>query len=71
VRRVAHSCAGASSTCGMRRIVPPLRELERQGDAGALTTADELCELVRTEFESIKAALAQIEAIGYAAASKS
>ena len=29
VRRLAHSCAGASSTCGMVRIVPLLRELER------------------------------------------
>src|SRR5205814_4691602 len=31
VRRLAHSCAGASATCGMSRLVPLLRELERQG----------------------------------------
>ena len=31
VRRLAHSCAGASATCGMRRLVPLLRELERAG----------------------------------------
>ena len=31
VRRLAHSCAGASATCGMRRLVPLLRELEREG----------------------------------------
>src|SRR5262249_48167138 len=31
VRRLAHSCAGASSTCGMTVISPLLRELERQG----------------------------------------
>src|SRR5204863_10033968 len=30
VRRLAHSCAGASSTCGMRRLLPLLRELEHQ-----------------------------------------
>ena len=38
VRRVAHSCAGASATCGMPNMVP-LRELERQGHEGKLTTA--------------------------------
>ena len=31
VKRLAHSCAGASSTCGMTGITPLLRELERQG----------------------------------------
>lgn len=31
VRRIAHSCAGASATCGMKEIVPLLRELERRG----------------------------------------
>ena len=40
VRRLAHSCAGASATCGMRRLVPLLRELERQGFEGKLTNAD-------------------------------
>ena len=34
VRHVAHSCAGASATLGMTRLVPLLRELERQGKAG-------------------------------------
>jgi CheY-like chemotaxis protein len=29
IKRLAHSCAGASATCGMQRIVVPLRELER------------------------------------------
>ena len=38
VRRLAHSCAGASATCGMRRLVPLLRELERQGFEEQLTT---------------------------------
>ncbi|MGO9517321.1 MAG: Hpt domain-containing protein, partial [Candidatus Korobacteraceae bacterium] len=31
VRRVAHSCAGASATLGMTRLVPKLRELEKLG----------------------------------------
>ena len=54
VRRVAHSCAGASATCGMRRLVPVLRELERQGLDGKLTNAAELCRAAREEFQRIR-----------------
>jgi HPt (histidine-containing phosphotransfer) domain-containing protein len=54
VRRVAHSCAGASATCGMRRLVPLLRELERQGYEQKLTTAAELSRQVGDEFECIR-----------------
>ena len=54
VRRIAHSCAGASSTCGMLRIVPLLRELERQGDERKLVNPVELCQQCNREFESIK-----------------
>ncbi|HXS69178.1 MAG TPA: response regulator [Candidatus Polarisedimenticolia bacterium] len=54
VRRLAHSCAGASSTCGMVRIVPLLRELERQGDEKKLVNAVELCRQARQEFEAIR-----------------
>jgi HPt (histidine-containing phosphotransfer) domain-containing protein len=54
VRRVAHSCAGASATCGMRRLVPLLRELERQGYEGKLTNAAELSRQVSDEFECIR-----------------
>jgi CheY-like chemotaxis protein len=58
VRRIAHSCAGASATCGMKRIVPLLRELEEQGEAGKLTTAPELFTQVVQEFELICTILA-------------
>jgi CheY-like chemotaxis protein/nitrogen-specific signal transduction histidine kinase len=58
VRRIAHSCAGASATCGMKRIVPLLRELEQQGDSGHLTNAAELFTQVTTEFELIRTTLA-------------
>ncbi len=58
VRRIAHSCAGASATCGMQRIVPLLRELEHQGEAGKLTNAPELFTQVVTEFELIRNTLA-------------
>ena len=55
VRRVAHSCAGASATCGMRRLVPLLRELERQGSQGNLTSAPQLGQQAAQEFTLIRA----------------
>ena len=54
VRRVAHSCAGASSTCGVRKLPPLLRELERQGQEGKLTSAKELYEQTIKEFEKVR-----------------
>ncbi len=58
VRRIAHSCAGASATCGMQRIIVPLRELERQGHEGKLTNAAELFDQTSREFKSILTILA-------------
>jgi len=54
VRRLAHSCAGASSTCGMVRIVPLLREMERQGEEKKLVNVVELCRQARIEFDCIR-----------------
>jgi CheY-like chemotaxis protein/nitrogen-specific signal transduction histidine kinase len=54
VRRLAHSCAGASATCGVRRLVPMLRELERQGFEGQLTNAAQLSHQADEEFERIR-----------------
>src|SRR5579862_7414898 len=51
VRHVAHSCAGASATLGMVRLVPLLRELERQGKAGQLNGAEKLCADLACEFK--------------------
>ena len=51
VRQVAHSCAGASATLGMKRLVPLLRELERQGKSGQLTNAKQLCTEAAREFK--------------------
>jgi len=51
VRQVAHSCAGASATLGMRRLVPLLRELERQGKSGQFTNAEQLCAEATREFK--------------------
>ena len=54
VRRLAHSCAGASATCGMADILPPLRELEREGECGQLVHAAELADQVGQEFQRIR-----------------
>jgi len=54
VRRIAHSCAGASATCGMRRLVPLLRELERRGFENELAGTAELCREALREFESVR-----------------
>ena len=58
VRRIAHSCAGASATCGMKRIVPLLRELEQKGSDDKLDGTPELYSRVVTEFELIRTTLA-------------
>jgi len=54
IRRLAHSCAGASATCGMVRIVPALRELERQGAEGLLASAAEVMQQASDEFAAIR-----------------
>ena len=50
LRRVAHSCAGASATLGMTRLVPRLRELERLGNSGTLTGATQIYENALREY---------------------
>ena len=54
VRRLAHSCAGASATCGMKRIVPFLRRLEHEAEEGNLANAPELCRSTSEEFQRIR-----------------
>src|SRR6185369_6445569 len=51
---LAHSCAGASATCGMAAIVPILRELEQCANAGDLAILPKLCQSAQSEFERIK-----------------
>jgi CheY-like chemotaxis protein len=58
VRRVAHSCAGASATLGMTRLVPMLRNLEKQGASGTLTDALQIFEDAAREFKQIQKFLA-------------
>jgi CheY-like chemotaxis protein len=57
VRRLAHSCAGASATCGVRQLVSLLRELERQGFEGQLTSAAQLSREAGEEFQRIRSFL--------------
>jgi CheY-like chemotaxis protein/HPt (histidine-containing phosphotransfer) domain-containing protein len=59
VASVAHSCAGASATCGMVAIVPLLRRLERAGNEGELSNAAEQWNAVQAEFQRIKRFLEQ------------
>jgi CheY-like chemotaxis protein/nitrogen-specific signal transduction histidine kinase/HPt (histidine-containing phosphotransfer) domain-containing protein len=54
VRRLAHSCAGASSTCGMGRLAPMLRQLENQSAEGNLEGAAQLCIQINAEFLCIR-----------------
>jgi signal transduction histidine kinase/CheY-like chemotaxis protein len=54
VRRVAHSCAGASATLGMTHLVPLLRDLERLGASGTLTGAAPICDSALKEFDRIQ-----------------
>jgi len=41
----------------MRRLVPLLRELERQGFEGKLTNATQICQDAAREFKSIRSFL--------------
>jgi len=54
IRRLAHSCAGASATCGMSRLVPLLRELERLGFEKNLANVPALSSQVAREFDAIR-----------------
>ncbi len=58
VARVAHSCAGASATCGMMAFVPLLRQIEQAGNAGDLTPIHHQLEAAHQEFQRIQQFLA-------------
>ena len=54
VRRVAHSCAGASATLGMTHLVPKLRDLEKLGASGSLPDADKLRQSAMDEYVRVQ-----------------
>lgn len=52
--RVAHSCAGASATCGMLAIVPLLRQIEHLSQDEKIDEAAAVLPQVEREFERLK-----------------
>jgi len=68
VRRVAHSCAGASATLGMNRLMPMLRDLEKQGASGSLANAAPVFANAAREFELIQHFLAALPVMAAAPA---
>ena len=69
VNQLAHRLAGASAVCGVAPLVPPLRELEKQGKENQLADAEkvlnqvkELLEIGRCSLNDyVQAALRQIQ----------
>jgi HPt (histidine-containing phosphotransfer) domain-containing protein len=57
VRSIAHSCAGASATCGMVSIIRPMEELENCGREGDLSAAWQLHSEASAEFRLLTAFL--------------
>jgi CheY-like chemotaxis protein/HPt (histidine-containing phosphotransfer) domain-containing protein len=52
--RLAHSCAGASATCGMTAIVPLLRQVEILARDGELGAAAQVMPSVQAEFQRLQ-----------------
>lgn len=59
VRRLAHSCAGASATCGARELVAALRSLEQHADRGAVEQFQPLTARAVGLFEHVRTFLQQ------------
>jgi PAS domain S-box-containing protein len=57
-RLLAHRWSGASATCGMMRMLPPLRQLELQAKQGQLSGAGQLLEEATRELEAVRLWLA-------------
>jgi CheY-like chemotaxis protein len=59
IKRIAHSCAGSSSTCGMNRIGILFREMERAAAENRIGPVPRLFREVREEYARIKEFLAR------------
>jgi len=57
LRRLAHSAAGASGTCGVRRLCALLRQLEAQAAEQQLAHAPELARDIAAEFQAVRSFL--------------
>lgn len=71
VKRIAHSCAGASATCGMKPLAKLLREMEREGVEERLEQSPRLQKLAEQEFERIRSQLERCLAVQPEPAAKS
>jgi CheY-like chemotaxis protein/HPt (histidine-containing phosphotransfer) domain-containing protein len=60
LERTAHSCCGASNTCGMTSIGALLRQLELIARSGDLSTATPVLNQIRQEFQRIRTHLSTI-----------
>jgi CheY-like chemotaxis protein len=59
VRRIAHSCVGSSSACGMSAVVPSLRTMEIQAHEGTMVNAMPLFEEAEKQLERMREFLAK------------
>jgi signal transduction histidine kinase/AmiR/NasT family two-component response regulator/HPt (histidine-containing phosphotransfer) domain-containing protein len=59
VSNIAHSCAGASATCGMVAMASLMRQVEHCGKAGDLAAASQLLQEAHRQFERTKQFLEQ------------
>lgn len=50
VRRLAHACSGSSGTCGMVKLAPLFKSLEKMGANGTLDGAAAIAAQVHQEF---------------------
>ena len=60
IRRVAHSSAGASATCGMMPLASLLRQLEQLGNEGQLSGTPELAAASEREFGRVRIQLESV-----------
>jgi HPt (histidine-containing phosphotransfer) domain-containing protein len=54
ITELAHEYVGASASCGMAAMVPPLQELERLGRSGFLSGAEQSLAAARGQVTRIK-----------------
>jgi HPt (histidine-containing phosphotransfer) domain-containing protein len=57
LRRLAHSCAGASATCGMQGLAALLRDLEHRSTEGQVAGAADVVNTITKEFANGRRAL--------------
>jgi two-component system, sensor histidine kinase and response regulator len=54
LRRVAHSCAGASATLGMTHLVPKLRDLEKIAGTGSVVGTAEILAKAAQDYAAVQ-----------------